>query len=183
MDFTEADLEYVRANYLTLADACQGRPETPADVHRLAYRRLLPGPAYVAPDGTEYVPRDYFALADEAGGPARLEAWFRERVGDIEEWDAYLTGLYAVCLRDVRPATILRKSALVESLRALLAEPRPDDDEWRQRLRTEVDELDELERPFSPDLDRVRFGKPPTRDELVEGPRRSYPDVFRTVPA
>jgi len=39
-------------------------------------------------------------------------------------------------------------------------------------------ELDKLERPFSPHYDRERFGRPPTRDELIEAPRRLYPDLW-----
>src|SRR5918911_4348480 len=154
MPFTAADLEYVRRHFVTLEDACAGRPETPEQVRTLAFRRALPGPAYVTPDGTEYVAPDYFALADAAGGAEQLEEWFVshfEPSEGREQWDAYVTGIYAVCLREVTPATIARKSALVDSLRALLLDPHPDDEEWRTRLRAEVDELDALERPFSPD--------------------------------
>jgi hypothetical protein len=57
---------------------------------------------------------------------------------------------------------------------------RPADPEWRERLRTEVDELAELEREFSPDYDRSeeRFGRKPTRDLIVAAARERYPDVF-----
>ena len=60
----------------------------------------------------------------------------------------------------------------------MLARPRQAD--WRRRLRAEVDELDALERQFTPDFDRdeERFGRKPTRDLLIDAARERYPDVF-----
>ncbi|TML50828.1 MAG: hypothetical protein E6G21_08865 [Actinobacteria bacterium] len=78
------------------------------------------------------------------------------------------------------PEAIVRKAGLVSSLCELLVLERPADPEWRERLRTEVDELAELEREFSPDYDRSeeRFGRKPTRDLIVAAARERYPDVF-----
>ena len=87
----------------------------------------------------EYVPANYFRLPD-------AEA----------ELDAYLDGTYFVCLRDATVENVERKGFLVDEIRRRLAELRP-----------LVEELDALERPFSPDYDRMRFGRPPTRDELI----------------
>ena len=53
-------------------------------------------------------------------------------------------------------------------------EPRPDDEQWRRTLRQQVDELDALERDFSPDYDRARFDVPPTRDRLIAAAREQY---------
>jgi hypothetical protein len=186
VDLTTADIAYICANYLTLDELCAGRDETPAEMRRLIEKGLLPRPSYVLEDGTEMFPADYFRLVDEAGGPGALRTSFEERLRaaggeDLEsDWRAYLGGIYGVCLRDVTPEAIVRKARLVSSLCELLVLARPADPEWRERLRAEVDELDELEREFSPDYDRneERFGRKPTRDLLVAAARERYPDVF-----
>jgi hypothetical protein len=189
--FTDADLAYIGANYMTLDELCAGRDESPADARRLIEQRLLPCPSYVLEDGTEMYPHDYFRLADEAGGVHRLRRHFEERLraagdDDLEEqWEGYLSGIYAVCLREVSPETIARKTKLVKSLCELLVLAKPRDSEWRDRLRREVDELDELEREFAPDYDRneERFGCKPTRDLIVTAARERYPAVFAAEPA
>jgi hypothetical protein len=188
-DFTAADLAYIRRDYLDLETACAQRGIAIDDARALIAARVLPRPAYVLEDGTEMVAPDYFALLDEAGAPDRVRAGFEERYraagGDPgtldEEWDDYLSGVYAVCLKRVSPETIVRKTALVESLTALLERPRPDDVAWRHKLREQVAELDALEREFSPDYDRSdRFGQPPTRDRLIAAARERYPAAFPT---
>jgi hypothetical protein len=186
VQFTAADLAYIRANYRTLDELCAGRPEAPAGVRRLIDGGLLPRPSYVLDDRTEMFPADYFRLVDEAGGPAALRAQFEERLrraggDDVEsDWQAYLAGIYGVCLREVTPETIARKAKLVSSLCELLVLARPEDPQWRERLRAEVDELDELEREFAPDYDRSeeRFGRKPTRDLIVAAARERFPNVF-----
>jgi hypothetical protein len=111
MTFTERDLEYVGANYVTLEQA----------VHEAIERGVLPRPSYVLPDGTQIVPADYFGLVNvkplfeerylAAGGPPEeLE----------QDWEGYMSGTYGVCLRDVTPETIVRKGVLVNSLVRLL---------------------------------------------------------------
>ena len=76
----------------------------------------------------------------------------------------------------------MRKAALVSSLSELLILPRPRDAEWRRALREQVDELDAVEREFSPDYDRSdEHERPPTRDLLIEAARARYPDVFADV--
>jgi hypothetical protein len=184
MDLTAADVAYVRANFVPLAELAAGRDEDVAD---LIARGLLPRPTYVLPDGTEMVPPDYFALADEAGGAERLPAEFARRCEALgldvaQEWEAYLTGVYGVCLRQVTPEAIARKDELVSSITALLERPTPDDPGWRDRLRADVDALDELEREFSPDYDRSpRFPLPPTRDRLIGAARERFADIFATA--
>jgi Family of unknown function (DUF6058) len=185
---TPADVAYVRANFVPLETCCVGRPHAVEEVRRLIDERLLPRPSYVLPDGTEMVPADYFHLADDAGAVDRLRPHFDARFlaaggqPDVleEEWNHYLSGVYGVCLRRVTPETIVRKGELMDSIEGLLAEPRADDEDWRWRLRQEVDELDALERQFSPDYDRSdAFEQPPSRDRLVGAARARYPDVFR----
>jgi hypothetical protein len=101
----------------------------------------LPEPSYVLDDGTSMFPEDYFRLPDEAGGPARLREHFADRfraaggTDDVdEEWQGYISGTYGVCLNDVTPETIVRKTQLVDSLTELLAHPRPEDELWRSVL-------------------------------------------------
>jgi hypothetical protein len=138
----------------------------------------LPAPAYVLDDGTEMVAPDHLALADVAGGD--LAGAFRARYVKAGGPDpdgayaGYLSGAYAMCLRSATPETIARKDRLVDELEALLADPRPREGDWREALRTAVDALDELERPFAP-LDEHRFGARPTRHRLIEDPRRWWP--------
>ena len=196
MTLTAADVAYITANYRTLGELCAGRPQSPAEVEELIAERRLPRPSYVLDDGTAMFPPDYFRLVDEAGGvdelPKHFAARHREAVraeherGDelAEDWEAYLSGTYGVCLRAVTPETIVRKSALVSSLSVLLTLPRPRDGEWRRALREQVEELDALEREFAPDYDRGETqDRPPTRDLLIAAARERYPDVFADEPA
>jgi Family of unknown function (DUF6058) len=169
MDFTERDLAYVRANYVTLDQAVEEAIE----------QGVLPRPSYVLPDGTAMVPRDYFALVDVR--PAFEQRYLAAGGTELDEdWEGYLSGLFGVCLRDVTPETMVRKEQLVKSLTALLENPQLEDDQWRERLRAEVDELDELEREFAPDYDRnlERFGKPPTRDLLIGAAHERFPELW-----
>jgi hypothetical protein len=79
-----------------------------------------------------------------------------------------------MCLRSATPEAIARKEGLVEELEALLGDPRPGDATWRAALRSAVDALDALERPFAP-LDEHRFGARPTRHRLIDDPRARWP--------
>jgi Family of unknown function (DUF6058) len=170
---TEDDVRYIRSEFVSLAELCAscGRE---LDVVRAGIAAgRLPAPAYVLPDGTPMVPDDYFELPVGEEFVRRYEG--RELAEDLE---GFMDGTYFVCLRRATPENIVRKGQLVEELRGLLAEPCPNEARWRVRLRQRVDELDELERLFSPDYDRQQFGRPPTRDELIEAPRRLYPQLW-----
>jgi hypothetical protein len=192
--FTEADLDYIRAEFVPLAELCSSRREDLEAVRAEIDGGRLPLPAYVLEDGTEMVGRDYFAMADEAGGRDGLREAFERRYAEAaarqpvpldspaDEWEAYLSGDYGVCLREVTPETIARKSALVLRIEQLLADPAPPDEAWRDELRRSVDELDGLERPFAPDYDRARWGAV-SRDRLIDGARREHPSVFERAPA
>jgi Family of unknown function (DUF6058) len=186
MSYTQADLEYLAANYLTLEQLCADRAESAHEVRSLISAGQMPKPSYVLDDGTELYPDDYFRFIDEAG-PASLEDRFADRLAaagageDLDlHWRTYMEGIYGVCLRDVTPETIARKAKLVSSISELLMLARPGEADWRERLRDEVEELDALERPFTPDYDRdeKRFGRKPTRDLLIDAARERYPDVF-----
>jgi hypothetical protein len=176
---TAADIAYVRANYVTLEEACAGRSESPDDVRRLIAEKRLPQPSYVFPDGTEMVPVDYFTLAD--AGRKDFARRFLAAGGKAsaleEEWEGYLSGAYGVCLKHVTPENIARKSSLVAEIEGLLAAPEPQHGDWRASLRASVDELDELERPFAPHYDRARWG-PSSRDRCITAARELYPEVF-----
>jgi Family of unknown function (DUF6058) len=190
--FTDADRAYIRSNYVELEELCAGRDEEPEEVRRLIAEGLVPRPSYVV-DGVGMFPEDYFRLYDEAHGAARLKDLFEARytaaaaadpgAGTREAiasaWRAYLDGVWGQCLREVTPEAIVRKRTLVDSLCKLIALPRPRSADWRERLRAEATELDELEREFAPDYDRAEWNeRPPTRDLLVEVARERFADVF-----
>jgi hypothetical protein len=119
--FTDADLAYLRSTFATLDEICAGRTETPEEIRALIAERRLPQPSYVLDDGTEFVPRDYFALADAAGGFEQLrdeyERRYRQTLNtyglafdrDLFErrWEQYLDGISGMCMRDVTPETII----------------------------------------------------------------------------
>lgn len=189
--FTQADVAYIKANYRTLDELCIERTESTADVQALIDQGRLPQPSYVLDDDTAMFPADYFRLVEEAGGvdalrshfAARYRAASRREPAHVDEldrdWDAYMNGVYGVCLREVRPETIVHKAVLVSSLCELLMLPRPRSLDWRRTLREQVDELDALEREFAPHYDRSgEQDRPPTRDLLVSAARARFPEVF-----
>jgi hypothetical protein len=181
---TAADVAYVRANYLALEEACAKRAETPEEVRALIAEGRLPRPSYVLPDGTEMVPRDYFAIAD--AGREDFARRFLEAGGSAaeleEEWQGYLSGAYGVCLKEQSPESIVEKDRLVRAIEGLLAEPKPADPSWSDRLRSSVEELDQLERPFAPEYDRARWG-PSSRDRFITAPRERFPELFARAAA
>jgi hypothetical protein len=190
-EFSDADIEYIRANFRPLEQLCRERGEGVERVRSLINGGLMPRPSYVLPDGSEMVPEDYFRLLDEAGGRQRLRQEFARRYAaagghesELEaDWNGYMDGVYGICLRTVVPETIVRKEDLVSSIERLLARPGPTDAAWQTRLRDEVVELDALERELSPDYDRSRFDTPPSRDRLIVAARERYPEVFAGVEA
>lgn len=186
---SDADVEYIRSGFIDLEELCRDTSRDPAAVRAQIEGGVLPRASYVLDDGAEMVPFDYFALADDAGGADLLRERFIERYEraasaehDVsaraeEEWEAYLSGEYGVCLKHVTPETIVRKAGLISQIEELLAEAKPDDSDWAGGLRAAVEELDELEREFAA-LDRVRFGGPSSRDRLITGTREAYPEIF-----
>ncbi|MFG2279640.1 DUF6058 family natural product biosynthesis protein [Streptomyces asoensis] len=174
---TEDDDAYVSSQFVALEEVCARHGRDPDAVRRLMLEQRLPLPGYLRSDGAEMVPADLFALADEAGGVERLEAWFTAHWDDPaagrEEWDAYLSGRY-VCLHSVTPATIRRKDDLTSAITAATDEPDTGSARWSERLHALVDELDALEPAFTA-YDRLRFGGPTSRDLCVDAPRDRFP--------
>lgn len=165
--YSEADLAYIRSEFVPLFVLCASSGRDIEEVRAAIAERRLPAPPY---NDLEYVPANYFDLPD-------ANEFRRTFAGDdVEEvLEAYLDGTYFICVRDATVENIARKNRLVDDIRALLGNPRRDDSSWRTKLHELVDELDKIERPFSPDFDRVHFGGPPTRDELVDGARQRFP--------
>ncbi|GGQ53566.1 DUF6058 family natural product biosynthesis protein [Streptomyces asoensis] len=174
---TEDDDAYVSSQFVPLEEVCARHGRDPEAVRRLMLEQRLPLPGYLRSDGAEMVPADLFALADEAGGVERLEAWFTAHWDDpatgSEEWDAYLSGRY-VCLHSVTPATIRRKDDLTSAISAATDEPDTGSARWSERLHALVDELDALEPAFTA-YDRLRFGGPTSRDICIDAPRDRFP--------
>ncbi|MHC5903603.1 DUF6058 family natural product biosynthesis protein [Streptomyces sp. S6] len=175
---TRADDRYVDEYYAPLEEICAARPVDPDEIrgHMLAGR--LPLPSYLRSDGAEMVHRDYLRLVERVGGVERLRTWFLVQPWSSaseaeEEWGAYLSGQY-VCLKSVTPATIRRKGQLVEAIRAAVAAPEPDSPDWRVRLHALVDELDELEPPFTA-YDVLRFDGPSSRTTCIDQVRERFP--------
>lgn len=184
---SDRDIAYVRKEYRTLAQLCEGRSapgtSTEDEVRRLVAEGRLPAPTYVLPDGTELFPPDYFALVDGAGGTDGVRAHFDQRhqvaasalglpMDSEEDWRGYLAGEFGACLREVTPEAMVEKAALIAEIDRLTAVPAPEDEEWRTALADAVDDLDELERPFT-DFDRQRWGTV-SRDTHIAAVRLRY---------
>jgi hypothetical protein len=179
------DLRYVLEEYATLEQIALREG---VDRHRLeawVEAGSLPRPAYLLQDGTPMFPLDLLALAHAAGGVESLPSHFASRtelaarmVGvsantQEADWEDYLSGEYGVCLRQVTPETLVLKEALVERIGRALEEPRPEDLGWRRALAFQIEGLDALIRPFTR-VDRVRFGRPSSRERLIDAPRRRW---------
>lgn len=186
---TAEDVAYITGNFVPLDDLCVARGRRADEVRGLIAAGRLPRPSYTLDDGTEMVPEDYFALAEDVGVD-NLEASFRERYAvaaqeiGVEasdellasEWEGYLSGDYGVCLRRLTPENVCAKGFHMQAIQALLDAPRPDDPDWLRGLADHVGALDSLERPFAP-YDRVRWG-PVSRDRLITPARERYPQAF-----
>jgi hypothetical protein len=137
----------------------------------------LPLPSYIRSDGTEMVPADLMMLCERAGGVESLGQWFAGHWEDSDraaaEWESYLDGQY-VCLRSVTPENIQRKDYLVDAINREVADPRPQSRQWLADLHDLVDELDAIEPPFAP-YDRLRFGRPISRDTAIDAVRSRFP--------
>jgi hypothetical protein len=179
--FTESDLQYIAAEYRTLDQLCAGRSETPDQVRSLIADGRLPAPTYVPPDGVPRFPPDYFALVDEAGSVPALPARFRERhlavSGDAaeadEDWAGYLSGQYGICLWEVTPEAMVRKTRLIARISELVERPAPG---WEADLHAAVTALDALERPFT-DFDLERWGDNSRQKHIVRVMAR-FPAIF-----
>lgn len=174
---TAEDDAYVDQHFVSLAGLAREEGVDVDSVRRLMIAGLVPLPSYMRSDGTEMVPRDLLKLAKAAGGAQHLPAWFQAQFDDPAEaknaWADYLSGQY-VCLREVSPANLQRKGELCTEIARRIDEPDPGSIEWLRALHSFVDELDLLEPLFAP-YDRLRFGGPVSREQLIDDVRRRFP--------
>ena len=84
-----------------------------------------------------------------------------------DEFVQYPKPLVPVQTTEPAPQRLVEVPDIEQPLRS----PQEDDATWRTRLRSMVDELDELERPFAA-YDRERFGSPRSRQRLITAVRR-----------
>lgn len=188
----ELDERYIRDNFVPLDDLADARPGTDsAAVREHIGIGRLPEPAYRLDDGTDMVPSDYFALVDEAGSVQGLREWFAAEyahaAGELgqrsdeaavhEQWGEYICGGYFVCLRSVTPAAIAAKGHWIDTIEALLADPRPAADDWLGALRESVEGLAAIERRGAI-LDPARWGGPMSPQWYGEYLRTRYPQAF-----
>jgi len=185
-NFSPSDVLYITTEYRTMAELCDGRACSAAQVGALVAAGRLPAATYTLPSGEARFPPDYFALVDDvaAAGADELAAHFRARylaaggtaAAADEDWAGYLTGGFGVCLRSVTPEAMVAKNRLIARVEELAGAPAPDDEDWRGALRAAVGELDELLRPFT-DFDRERW-EDTSRDRHIKRVRESWPEVF-----
>jgi len=178
-----ADIAYVEHGFATFEQLGRGVPG-----ERDWAGRDLPQATYRTPDGVLWFARDWWRLLDDAGEAALVRPLFERRLvaaaGRIghpvevaAEWDAYVAGLYGACLREVTPENIALKEFVVAALERRLGDARPHDGAWCAALRADVETLDGLSKPFAA-CDRVRFGKPTSRDRLITDVRARFASVF-----
>ncbi len=174
---TAEDDSYVTEWYIPLESLAQRAGVDASELRRLMLANRLPLPSYIRSDGAQMVARDLLELPRRAGGYEQLPEWFGQQFESgrdaIREWDGYLRGHY-VCLRDVLPETMQRKDQLVKAITATIAKPEPQNDDWLESLHRLVDELDNLEPPFTA-YDRLRFGGPISRDTCIDAVRARFP--------
>ena len=170
----QEDDAYVLRHYVPVPD----EPDWPrAAIHEAMVSGSLPLPSYLLSDGELMVHPDYLDLIRAAGTTDGPHAWFLEQWPEAErsvaeaEWDGYVSGQY-VCLHSVSPATIQRKTHLIDGIRALAERPDGGSDRAiRPELVALVDALDDLMPPFT-GYDRLRFGGPTSRDMWIDGVRQ-----------
>jgi hypothetical protein len=174
---TAEDDTYASQWYVELETLAEKTGIYPTDIRRSMLADRLPLPSYIRSDGKQMVAHDLLELPRRAGGYEQLPEWFGQQFESgrdaIREWDGYLRGQF-VCLRDVLPETIQRKDKLVKQITAALTKPEPENDHWLESLHRLVDELDELEPPFTA-YDRLRFGGPISRDTCISEVRARFP--------
>lgn len=182
---TAADDAYVDAHFSPLEQLCVTHRLEIQQVRADMLARRIPLPSYLRSNGAEMVPSCYFEVIDAAGGTSELHAWFgaqwpSQALADTE-WAHFLNGHY-LCLRQPVPAAMQRKSELVDEIKELLKQPRPDDPDWLIGLNERADELDAIEMPFT-GFDRLRFGGPTSRDTCINDVRRDFPRPADIGPA
>jgi hypothetical protein len=182
-----ADKTYIERNFYRLDALCLGRPKPLADYRSQIRGGFLPLPPYVV-DGIEMYAADLFVFPDSVGmlgDPLKKEFFARyqrtaqsygQQIDEAqigEEYEGYLSGEYAVCLRWVTPETIFLKGLAMSRIDGLLGEPNPADPDWSAALRAWVNRLDAMERQFAP-CDTARFGSLPSRVRYIDNVTEKY---------
>jgi len=182
-----ADKTYIGRNFYRLEELCLGRPNTLEGCQAQIRGGQLPLPPY-AVAGVAMYPADLFVFPDSVGSlgdPLKREfsAQYRrtaeaygQQISEAqieEEYAAYLSGEYAVCLRWVTPETIFLKGLAMARIDELLGEAKPGDPQWSAALRSWVNRLDAMEREFAP-CDTARFGSLPSRVRYIDNVRAKY---------
>ena len=190
--FTPEDIRYIEAHFIEFGVLCRSYGRDFASVLGWVEGGSLPQPSYTLPDGRRMVSRNYFDLPDPAGNAETLRRFFIDRHAAAarelclavaeehprESFEAYMQGVYGICLREPSPENIARKEWLIRLIEDFLEHPHPQDSGWCTRLRLHVDALDRLEMPFC-DYDRRFFGRPLSRDRLISAVRIQYPKAFQ----
>lgn len=173
------DIEYVRSTFARLDEVARQHQCTLEDIRRRIEAGELAHPTYALADGTAYVPRSYLEEAcsfEEFSERVRRAAADRNMLLSSaqvqDEWNAYLSGGYGLCLRVPSPENIVEKTWLMAQIDRLLADARPNDVGWKLALESLVDALDDLEAAFT-QFDRQKYG-PVTRQRYIEDIRRAY---------
>ena len=183
-----ADEAYVRTNFVPFDVACGARA---AAIGAAIEAGEMARPTYRLPDGSAWVPADYLALVDEAGGLEALHRRFEERyvvAADMhgavagpdeldDAWDDFLDGRWHAELVEACPETAIVVARLARAIARLLDHPEPAEWRWCNRLRARSDHLDTLTRPAT-GADREARDGPLVRDLYVTEARAAYPAAF-----
>jgi uncharacterized protein DUF6058 len=189
-ELTAEDETYIRGEFFSLEDLCLGRQPHPSDYRKKIRSRELPLPTYVI-DSAEYYPADYFLFPDSVESGSNMREAFLARYRRIaaaynespstnfvnQEYEAYLSGEYGVCLKTVTPETIFLKGFVMARIDELFEKPKPFDETWRSKLRGLVNRLDGLERQFA-SCDTGRFGSLPSRVRYIDRAGKEHPEAF-----
>ena len=167
--FTEDGQDWYPPAYAELVRRAIGRKMTLKKLFQSDFKRVLERLRRTDPAGYQA----------ELTGPGGLEI-SPENLTE-SNWQGFLSGEYGACLRVAWVPCMLRKSKLMRSIEELAAKPELDDLIWRSKLRRSVDSLDRLEMPFA-QWDRIRFGKPVSRDTHIRAIRLRFPEVFGLKP-
>jgi hypothetical protein len=183
-----ADEAYVRATFAPFDDVCGERA---AAVRAAIAAGTMARETYTLADGSTWVPRDFLALVDEAGGLERLHARFEERyviAADMhgavagpdeldDAWDDFLDGRWHAEMVEACPENAIIVRRLVAAIERLVEDPEPAAWRWCNRLRARSEHLATLTLPATA-LDRKARDGELDRDRYVTDVRAAYPAAF-----
>jgi len=184
------DEAYIRNEYYTLHELCLTRVESADECRSKIRARQLPLPAYLI-GSLEYYPSDFFLFPDSVDPATGMQKAFFERYRRVagaygekpsetqllEEFEGYLSGEYAVCLKIVTPETIFLKGLAMTQIDKLFADANQSGPARAFQLKAWVNRLEGWERQFAP-CDTARFGSLPSRVRYIDRARSSFPEIF-----